>query len=77
MATVKVMLEGRMMTEYDAVIVEKLARIFTGGDALAGEQITEEDVLYLERKAFMELAHNEKTIERISGMLTTGKPVRN
>lgn len=77
MATVGVMLAGRMMTEYDAVIVEKLARIFSGGDALAGEQITEEDVLYLERKAFMELAHNEKTIERIKGMLTTGKPVRN
>ena len=77
MATVKVMLEGRMMTEYDGVIVEKLARIFSGGDALAGEQISEEDVLYLERKAFMELAHNEKTIERISGMLSTGKPVRN
>lgn len=77
MATVKVMLEGRMMTEYDAVIVEKLARIFSGGDALAGEQITEDYVLYLERKAFMELAHNEKTLERIKGMLTTGKPVRN
>ena len=43
----------------------------------AGEQITEEDVLYLERKAFMELAQNEKTVERIKGMLTTGKPVRN
>ncbi len=77
MATVKVMLDGRMMTPYDAVIVEKLAKIFSGGDALAGEQITEEDVLYLERKAFMELAHNEKTVERIKGMLTTGKPVRN
>jgi len=77
MATVQVMLSGRMMTEYDAVIVEKLARIFSGGDALAGEQITEEDVLWLERKAFMELAHNEKTLERIKGMLTTGKPVRN
>lgn len=77
MATVNVMLGGRMMTEYDAVIVEKLARIFSGGDALAGEQISEEDVLYLERKSFMELCRNEKTGERIKGMLATGKPVRN
>ncbi len=77
MATVNVMLSGRMMTPYDAVIVEKLARIFSGGDALAGEQITEEDVLFEERKAFMELCHNEKTLERIKGMVTTGKPVRN
>lgn len=77
MATVNVMLSGRMMTPYDAVIVEKLARIFSGGDALAGEPICEEDVLYLERKAFMELCHNEKTLERIKGMVKTGKPVRN
>ena len=77
MATVHVMLNGRMMTPYDAVIVEKLARIFSGGDALAGEQITEEDVLFLERKAFMELCRNEKTLERIKGMVATGKPVRN
>ena len=77
MATVHVMLNGRMMTPYDAVIVEKLARIFSGGDALAGEQIGEEDILYLERKAFMELCRNEKTLERIKGMVATGKPVRN
>lgn len=77
MATVNVMLNGRFMTEYDAVIVEKLARIFSGGDALSGEQITEDDVLYLERKYFMELCRNVKTQERIRGMLTTGKPVRN
>lgn len=77
MATVHVMLSGRFMTEYDGVIVEKLARIFSGGDALAGEKITENDVLTLERKAFMELCRNEKTLERIKGMLATGKPVRN
>ncbi len=77
MATVNVMLQGRMMTPYDAVIVEKLARIFSGGDALAGEQVCEEDILFLERKAFMELCHNEKTLERIKGMVRTGKPVRN
>lgn len=77
MATAHVMLSGRMMTPYDGVIVEKLARIFTGGDALAGEQITEEDVLYLERKAFMELCREAKTLERIKGMVATGKPVRN
>ncbi len=77
MATVNAMLDGRMMTPYDAVIIEKLARILTGGDALAGEKITEEDVLNLERKYFMELCHEEKTAQRINGLLTTGKPVRN
>lgn len=77
MATVNVMLQGRMMTPYDAVIVEKLAYIFSGGDALAGESVSEEDILFLERKAFMELCTNEKTLERIKGMVATGKPVRN
>ena len=71
MATVNAMLDGRMMTPYDAVIIEKLARILTG------EKITEEDVLNLERKYFMELCHEEKTAQRINGLLTTGKPVRN
>ena len=46
-------------------------------DALAGEPVTEEDILFLERKAFMELCGNEKTLERIKGMVATGKPVRN
>ena len=69
--------EWPVMTPYDAVIVEKLARIFSGGDALAGEQICEEDIMLLERKSFMELCHNEKTLERIKGMVQTGKPVRN
>lgn len=77
MATANAMLSGRMITSHDALIVEKLARIFTGGDALAGEKITEEDVLWLERKYFMELCHTEKTVERINGFLSSGKPVRN
>ena len=77
MSAVNVMLSGRMMTEYDAVIVEKLARILSGGDALSGESIPEEYVLLLERQAFIDLCKNEKTGERIKGMLATGKPVRN
>jgi 3-hydroxyacyl-CoA dehydrogenase len=31
----------------------------------------------LERKAFCSLLTNEKTQERIMGMMSTGKPVRN
>jgi 3-hydroxyacyl-CoA dehydrogenase len=30
-----------------------------------------------ERQAFLELLNSPKTQERITGMLTTGKPVRN
>ena len=34
-------------------------------------------MLTLEQEAFLSLLHNQKTMERIQAMLTTGKPLRN
>jgi 3-hydroxyacyl-CoA dehydrogenase len=39
--------------------------------------VNEEWVMSLERKYFCELLDKPKTQERILGMLSTGKPVRN
>jgi 3-hydroxyacyl-CoA dehydrogenase len=39
--------------------------------------VTEEYLMTLERKAFCSLLTHPKTQERIMGMLSTGKPVRN
>jgi len=39
--------------------------------------MTEQDVLDLEREAFLSLVGMEKTQQRIQHMLTTGKPLRN
>ena len=69
--------EGQYITEYDAVVSEKLAYVLSGG-RLTGEQtVSEQYLLDLEREAFLSLCGNRKTQERIQAMLKTGKPLRN
>ena len=43
----------------------------------AGTLVSEEYLMALERKHFCGLLEHPKTQERIMGMLSTGKPVRN
>ncbi|MEK7794415.1 MAG: enoyl-CoA hydratase/isomerase family protein, partial [Candidatus Hydrogenedentota bacterium] len=68
---------GGFASEHDALIAEKVAHVLTGGNRPAGAKMTEQDVLDLEREAFVSLCGTEKTQERIRAMLTTGKPLRN
>ena len=69
--------QGNYISDYDAVIGEKLAHVLSGG-RLSGEQSVSEDYLLdLEREAFLSLLGNAKTQERIAHMLKTGKPLRN
>ena len=67
---------GRYASEYDGVIAGHTAKILTGGDLTLPQWVSEEYLLGLEREAFLELLQNEQTLERIEGMLKTGKPVR-
>ena len=69
--------QGGFASEHDALIAEKVAHILTGGDRLAGSKVTEQDILDLEREAFVSLIAMEKTQARIQQMLMTGKPLRN
>jgi 3-hydroxyacyl-CoA dehydrogenase len=68
---------GHYASEYDGVVAGHTARILTGGDLTLPQWVDEEYLLNLEREAFLDLLKNEKTHERIEGMLKTGKPVRN
>ena len=68
---------GRYASEYDGVIAGHTAKILTGGDLTLPQWVSEEYLLGLEKQAFLELLQNDKTLERIEGMLKTGKPVRN
>ena len=68
---------GGFASDHDVLIAEKIAHILTGGDRAPGTKITEQDVLDLEREAFLSLVGTEKTQQRIQAMLTTGKPLRN
>ena len=65
------------ISEHDAVIGNHLARVVTGGDCSPITPITEQQVLDLEREAFLSLAGMEKTQERMQAILMTGKPLRN
>jgi 3-hydroxyacyl-CoA dehydrogenase len=68
---------GRYASSYDGVIAGHVARVLTGGDLSLPQWVPEEYLLRLEKEAFLDLAKNEKTQERIGHMLETGKPLRN
>jgi 3-hydroxyacyl-CoA dehydrogenase len=67
---------GRV-TDHDALIGRKLARVLTGGDVPHATTVSEQYLLDLEREAFVSLCGERKTLERIAHTLKTGKPLRN
>jgi 3-hydroxyacyl-CoA dehydrogenase len=71
------MKRGGFISDYDAEIGERLARILTGGDLNHQTRVSEQYLLDLEREAFLSLAGQRKTQERMAAMLKTGKPLRN
>ncbi|HKP87972.1 MAG TPA: enoyl-CoA hydratase-related protein, partial [Blastocatellia bacterium] len=81
LATIKLavhmMVRGGFISEYDAHVAKKLARIITGGDLTRKTLVSEQYLLDLEREAFVSLCGERKTQERIQHMLKTGKPLRN
>lgn len=64
-------------TDHDALVARKLAWVMCGGDLSEPTLVTEQYLLDLEREAFLSLCGEKKTLERIQGVLKTGKPVRN
>ena len=64
-------------TAYDEVVAGRLAEVLTGGDADVVDTITEDELLKLERKAFMASVKDARTQARVEHMLETGKPLRN
>ena len=63
---------------YDAHVAKKLANILTGGDKTNGlNRLNENDILELEKEAFLSLCGEQKTQDRMAHMLKTGKPLRN
>ncbi|MBE8719438.1 3-hydroxyacyl-CoA dehydrogenase/enoyl-CoA hydratase family protein [Sphingobacterium pedocola] len=68
---------GNYISEHDKKISEKLGWVMCGGNLSAPTEVSEQYLLDLERKAFLELCAERKTLERIQHMLTKGKPLRN
>ena len=71
------MLEGHMISEHDYAIAKRIAIVLAGGPVDADSLVTEQYLLDLERKYFMELIQMPKTLQRIEHTLKTGKPLRN
>ena len=77
MAQLVNMRDGGFISAHDFKLGQMIAEIVSGGVVEAGSVVSEQWLLDLERKAFMELLNHPKTQERIMGMMQTGKPVRN
>ena len=65
------------MSEHDRVISEKLGFVLCGGDLSENTVVSEQYLLDLERKAFLELCREKKTLERIESIVKFGKILRN
>ena len=80
-ATIKAQLvgmrDGQFISQHDFHIASLIADVVCGGEVDAGTLVSEEYLMALERKHFCGLLEHPKTQERIMGMLSTGKPVRN
>jgi 3-hydroxyacyl-CoA dehydrogenase len=68
---------GNYISDHDKKISEKLGWVMCGGDLSAPTEVSEQYLLDLERKTFLELCAERKTLERIQHMLTKGKALRN
>ena len=67
---------GRI-SDHDAVIGRKLSWILAGGSLPHAAKVSEDQLLDLEREAFLGLCGEPKTLERIQYTLKTGKTLRN
>lgn len=71
------MVAGHYMSEHDRLISEKLGWVLAGGDLSYPQQVSEQYLLDLERRAFLELCATRPTLERLQSMVKYGKVLRN
>jgi 3-hydroxyacyl-CoA dehydrogenase len=81
MATLGMMIDtlvaGGYASEHDALIARKVAMVLCGGPSGNAREVTEEQMLELEREAFLSLCGEPKSQERMQHMLMHNKPLRN
>ncbi|MCA9624108.1 MAG: 3-hydroxyacyl-CoA dehydrogenase, partial [Myxococcales bacterium] len=74
---VNTLVAGGFATEHDAFIANKLALVLCGGVSGASHEVTEQEILDLEREAFVSLCGHEKSQARMQHFLMNNKPLRN
>jgi 3-hydroxyacyl-CoA dehydrogenase len=68
---------GGYASAHDKLVGEKIGHVLSGGMKPPGTKVVAQDLLDLEREAFVSLCGEEKTRARIEHTLKTGKPLRN
>jgi 3-hydroxyacyl-CoA dehydrogenase len=76
-AGVQTMLWGGYITEHEQKIANAVAYVLCGGNIKPDSLVSEQYLLDIEREQFKSLIGEEKTQERITHFLSTGKPLRN
>jgi 3-hydroxyacyl-CoA dehydrogenase len=71
------MQSGNYISEHDTLISQKLGHVLCGGDLSEPTEVSEQYLLDLERKTFLELCMQRKTLERLQSIITSGKVLRN
>ena len=74
---VDTLVAGGFASEHDAKIATKVATVLCGGLGGASREVTEDEMLDLEREAFLSLCGEAKSQERMQYMLMNNKPLRN
>ncbi|RLB62119.1 MAG: 3-hydroxyacyl-CoA dehydrogenase [Deltaproteobacteria bacterium] len=81
MATLKMivntMIDAGWASEHDGLIANKVAQVLCGGVSGGSHKVTEQEILDLEREAFVSLCGEQKSQERMQHMLMKNKPLRN
>jgi 3-hydroxyacyl-CoA dehydrogenase len=68
--------EAGQISDFEVRLAHEIAYVLCGGDG-PPRVVSEQDILDLERDAFLRLLGTKETQERIAHMLKTGKPLRN
>jgi phytoene desaturase len=76
-AMTKLVPNARRRKWTDAKIAKKLAEVLCGGRGGSTHEVTESEILELEREAFISLCGEPKSQERMQYMLMNNKPLRN
>lgn len=71
------MFQSGYISEHDYKIATKLAYVLAGGTVPEGTLVDEQYLLDIEREAFLSLAGEPKSQQRMMHMLTKNKPLRN
>jgi 3-hydroxyacyl-CoA dehydrogenase len=74
---VRTLVDAGQASEHDAKIATKLGELLCGGVSGASHEVSENEMLELEREAFVSLCGEPKSLERMQYMLMNNKPLRN